>query len=171
MRFKCNNFRCIYRLSYDEILLGTHELDECAYIRIECEGCGQRISKHEQIRHDAVECSNPSAKCRYCKQIFHLKQLAEHDRLCSARGTVKLEYQANEQAANADVPEPAVAQPFAASTNVSPAIDGIGANPLKRQNRDRAQPYTEQLVKRDDAEYLELLSSEDEDNLPKDIQG
>ena len=29
IRFKCNNARCQYQLTYDELILGTHELDEC----------------------------------------------------------------------------------------------------------------------------------------------
>jgi hypothetical protein len=32
-------------MTYDELILGTHELDECNYIRVECEGCGLRIFK------------------------------------------------------------------------------------------------------------------------------
>lgn len=99
MRFKCNNVRCSYQLTYDELVLGTHELDDCSYIKIQCEGCGSKITKQEQIRHDAIECSNPSAKCKYCKKIFHLKQLVDHEKLCEQKSLVKLEYNQNEEAA------------------------------------------------------------------------
>lgn len=47
VRFKCNNARCQYELTYDELLLGTHELDECQFMHVVCEGCGMRIVKQE----------------------------------------------------------------------------------------------------------------------------
>ena len=47
IRFKCNNIRCTYQLTYDELLLGTHELDDCSYMCIVCEGCGLRIYKQD----------------------------------------------------------------------------------------------------------------------------
>lgn len=99
VRFKCNNVRCQYQLTYDELVLGTHELDDCSFIKIVCEGCGAKITKQEQIRHDAVDCSNPHAKCKYCKTVFHLKQLIEHERNCEMKSLVKLEYNQNEEAA------------------------------------------------------------------------
>lgn len=45
VRFRCNNNRCSYQLTYDELLLGTHELDDCAFMQVICEGCGMRIIK------------------------------------------------------------------------------------------------------------------------------
>ena len=45
IRFKCNNAKCTYQLTYDELLLGTHELDDCNFMNIVCEGCGMRIFK------------------------------------------------------------------------------------------------------------------------------
>ena len=35
----------MYQLTYDELLLGTHELDDCNFMTIVCEGCGLRIFK------------------------------------------------------------------------------------------------------------------------------
>ena len=66
IRFKCNNGKCQYPLTYDELILGTHELDECNFMCVMCEGCGLRIYKQEQIRHEAMDCRNPLAKCHFC---------------------------------------------------------------------------------------------------------
>ena len=75
IRFKCNNARCQYELTYDELLLGTHELDECAFMHVVCEGCGMRIVKQEQIKHEATECANPLGKCGFCKRVFPLNAM------------------------------------------------------------------------------------------------
>jgi len=96
VRFKCNNNLCQYQLTYDELILGTHELDDCMFMKVVCEGCGTKITKYDQIRHDAVDCPNPHAKCKYCKNVHHLKELIEHERTCEQRSIVKLEYQNNE---------------------------------------------------------------------------
>lgn len=45
IRFRCQNRQCTYQLTYDELILGTHELDDCKFIKLICEGCGQRITK------------------------------------------------------------------------------------------------------------------------------
>ena len=63
-----------------------------------CEGCGAKITKSEQIRHDTVQCDNPIAKCKFCKKIFHLKELADHVRTCEQRNIVKMEYMDNLEA-------------------------------------------------------------------------
>lgn len=47
VRFKCNNFSCSYQLTYDELILGTHELDDCMFMKIVCEGCGVKIHKSD----------------------------------------------------------------------------------------------------------------------------
>ena len=47
VRFKCNNPGCKYELTYDELILGTHELDECMFMKIVCEGCGAKIPKYD----------------------------------------------------------------------------------------------------------------------------
>ena len=68
----------MYQLTYDELILGTHELDDCQYMKIVCEGCATKITKNDQIRHDAIECSNPHSKCKFCKTVYHLKDLIKH---------------------------------------------------------------------------------------------
>ncbi|CDW87308.1 UNKNOWN [Stylonychia lemnae] len=62
IRFNCQNRNCLYQLTYDELLRGTHELEECNYIRVMCEGCGVRIFKQEQLKHESVECEVPKTK-------------------------------------------------------------------------------------------------------------
>ena len=47
IRFKCNNNKCGYQLTYEELILGTHELDDCLHMKIACDGCGMKISKSE----------------------------------------------------------------------------------------------------------------------------
>jgi len=61
VRFKCNNTGCKHELTYDELILGTHELDECMFMKIICENCGAKIPKWDKLRHDALDCSNPMA--------------------------------------------------------------------------------------------------------------
>jgi len=90
---------CQYQLTYDELILGTHELDDCMFMKIVCEGCGQKISKNDQIRHDTIECSNPHAKCKFCKQITHIHELVKHQANCEKRAFVKLEYNDPDQGA------------------------------------------------------------------------
>lgn len=92
IRFKCNNLRCDYALTYDELLLGTHELDECKFMQVICEGCGIRIIKQQQIRHESVECDNPLGKCGFCKRVFSLQDMIAHMRDCNQRQVVKIEY-------------------------------------------------------------------------------
>lgn len=71
IRFKCNNAKCTHQLTYDELILGTHELDTCPYLVIVCEGCGQRIFKQDQIKHEAVECRNPLARFGHLREHSH----------------------------------------------------------------------------------------------------
>ena len=92
IRFKCNNQRCVYQLTYDELLLGTHELDDCNFMTIVCEGCGTRIYKQDQIRHESIECANPIGKCAWCQRIFGMAELLTHRRECGQRSIVKVEY-------------------------------------------------------------------------------
>lgn len=73
-------------------MLGTHELDDCLYMQVICEGCGLRIIKQQQIKHESVECDNPLGKCGFCKRIFSLVDMGEHMRNCSSRVVVKVEY-------------------------------------------------------------------------------
>ena len=61
-------------------------------MKIVCEGCGVKISKSEQIRHDTMACENPQAKCKFCNDMCHLKDLNEHMRSCAQRAIVKMEY-------------------------------------------------------------------------------
>lgn len=75
IKFRCANKNCHYQMSYDELILGTHELDECNFIRIICEGCGSRILKQEQIKHESLECKSPSTKCRFCSQIIKIRDI------------------------------------------------------------------------------------------------
>lgn len=84
--------KCQYQLTYDELILGTHELDECNFMCVVCEGCSQRIYKQEQIKHESLECSNPLAKCHFCTRIFNLREMSTHMRSCSKRSIVKVEY-------------------------------------------------------------------------------
>jgi hypothetical protein len=60
-----------------------------------CEGCGVRIIKKEQIKHDSLECEKPLGRCGFCKQVFCLKEMSEHMRLCQLRNVVKVEYDNN----------------------------------------------------------------------------
>ena len=78
IRFRCNNTRCTYQLTYDELLLGTHELDDCNFMNIVCEGCGIRIFKQDQIRHESIECSNPISKCGFCQRCFSIGEMLLH---------------------------------------------------------------------------------------------
>ena len=36
-------------MTYDELILGTHELDDCMFMRVVCEGCGSKILKKRHI--------------------------------------------------------------------------------------------------------------------------
>ena len=114
VRFKCNNLYCNYKLSYDEILLGTHELEQCDFLKIKCEGCGKEISKHELIKHDAFECPNPMARCRYSGKVVRLKDLLATEEI--AKRSIKMEYIPDDEAAIQN----------------QPAENGNGQNPLKR---------------------------------------
>lgn len=69
-----------------------HELDSCVHMQVICEGCGLRITKQQQIKHESLECSNPLGKCGFCKRVFSLTEMALHMRSCSLRTTVKVEY-------------------------------------------------------------------------------
>lgn len=99
VRFKCNSARCTYHLTYDELLLGTHELDDCDFMNIICEGCGVRIFKQDRIRHESVECANPIGKCAFCQRIFGMSEMLVHRRECGQRSVVKVEYVNNPEAA------------------------------------------------------------------------
>ncbi len=97
VRFKCNNNKCDYQLTYEELLLGTHELDDCSYMQVVCEGCGLRIIKQQYIKHESVECENPLGKCAFCKKVFALKDMNYHIRTCTERVRVKVEYGASSE--------------------------------------------------------------------------
>ena len=62
------------------------------FMKIVCEGCGTKISKNDQIRHDTVECNNPYSKCKFCKTVVHLGDLISHQQSCDMRSIVKVEY-------------------------------------------------------------------------------
>ena len=62
--------------------MGTHELDECLYLKIVCEGCGKKINKSDQIRHETLDCTNP----------VWLKDLQKNKRDGNQRDMVKMEY-------------------------------------------------------------------------------
>ena len=66
---------------------------------IVCEGCGLRIYKQDQIRHESIECRNPLAKCHFCSNIFSLSEMSAHMRECSQRAVVKVEYVNDPEAA------------------------------------------------------------------------
>jgi uncharacterized Fe-S cluster-containing protein len=85
VRFKCNNTRCDYQLTYEELLLGTHELDECQFLQVVCEGCGTRIIKQEQIKHESLDCEKPLGKCSFCHEIYSLREMQNHIKSCSLR--------------------------------------------------------------------------------------
>ena len=100
IRFKCNNQKCTYQLTYDELILGTHELDDCNFMCVICEGCGLKIHKQDQIKHESIDCTNPLAKCQFCSKIFGLGDMTAHLKSCSQRRIVKVEYSSDpEQAA------------------------------------------------------------------------
>jgi hypothetical protein len=84
--------KCDYQLTYDELLLGTHELDECLYMQVVCEGCGIRIVKQQQIKHESIECEKPLGKCTFCKRVKPLKEMSEHMKTCQSRVLIKVEY-------------------------------------------------------------------------------
>ena len=104
IRFRCINTSCIERLTYDQILLGTHELDQCTHMMFECQGCNISMERYKLLRHEAVECLNPTARCRYCKTVMRLTLLSDHEKNCSARQLVKVEY-ANDSAVTANLQE------------------------------------------------------------------
>lgn len=70
-------------------------MDECNFMCVVCEGCGLRIYKQEQIKHESVDCRNPLAKCHFCERIFSLREMNNHQRSCSKRSIVKVEYVQN----------------------------------------------------------------------------
>lgn len=61
-------------------------------MQVVCEGCGLRIKKQQQIKHESVECENPLGKCGFCKRVFSLVEMSNHMRTCSQRVVVKMEY-------------------------------------------------------------------------------
>ncbi len=61
-------------------------------MQVICEGCGIRIIKQQQIKHESVECDNPLGKCGFCKRVFSLIEMNNHMRTCSQRVSVKVEY-------------------------------------------------------------------------------
>eukprot|EP00347_Sterkiella_histriomuscorum_P015132 403358202 len=132
VRFNCQNRHCLHQLTYDELLLGTHELDECNYIRVMCEGCGMRIFKQEQLKHESVDCENPLTKCRFCQQLIHLREILYHTKCCPQRAIVKLEYE--------NVMEDEM-RPF--SLNQMDDIDSISQD--RNQGKQHQQKYQNQF--------------------------
>ncbi|CDW85664.1 traf-type zinc finger family protein [Stylonychia lemnae] len=103
IRFRCQNRQCHYSLTYEELILGTHELDDCKFIKIICEGCGARIMKQDQLKHETVECPNPQSKCRFCQKMMSLKEVISHQKDCNMRVQIKIEYDCSYEAKNEEV--------------------------------------------------------------------
>jgi hypothetical protein len=93
IRFRCTSKDCHHHLTYEELILGTHELDDCQYIKITCEGCGEKFQKKEKLKHDSFECKNPCTKCQFCSQIIPIVEESQHRTSCLSRNLIKVEYQ------------------------------------------------------------------------------
>lgn len=81
-------------------MLGTHELDRCDFMQVICEGCGIRIVKQDQIRHETIECQNPLAKCPFCFLVHPLCNIGDHIKTCKSRAVFKVEYSDSGTAGN-----------------------------------------------------------------------
>lgn len=83
--FKCKYRECGHRLTYVELLLGTHEEADCGYMRVLCDGCGANIYRKDWIRHGAIECTDPKCRCPQCQDLVSLKDEAAHREKCGLK--------------------------------------------------------------------------------------
>ncbi|XP_060697695.1 TNF receptor-associated factor 2 [Hemiscyllium ocellatum] len=77
----CNNESCTWKGTVKEYE-ADHE-GRCEYTLTPCEACSRMVRQLDMSRHLERECPERNLNCKFCKLLFHHKDIKAHDEICS----------------------------------------------------------------------------------------